>query len=255
MDDGYPLPRAMRRLRNLLICAIIERDLSGKADLSEVVETMTRFAEFAIRTHLKTLSEELTARSRYTDRSPFWHTSGNDYSRNGETWGGELNVSSDIDLIFVYPENGETKTTEPGQRPLSNQEFFTRLGKRFIKALSEITEDGFTFRVDMALRPNGESGPLVASTNMVEQYLIVQGREWERYAWIKARPITGNPDDIRGAAGNRASIHLSPVSGFQCHRCHPEPAPADSCRRHPAGKASPRTQQQRQTGTRWHTGN
>lgn len=89
MDDGYPLPRAMRRLRNLLICAIIERDLSGKADLSEVVETMTRFAEFAIRTHLKTLSEELTAGSRYTDRSPFWHTSGNDYSRNGETWGGE----------------------------------------------------------------------------------------------------------------------------------------------------------------------
>lgn len=197
MDDGYPLPRAMRRLRNLLICAIIERDLSGKADLSEVVETMTRFAEFAIRTHLKTLSEELTA----AHGTPIGAHSGTPQEMiilgMGKLGGGELNVSSDIDLIFVYPENGETKTTEPGQRPLSNQEFFTRLGKRFIKALSEITEDGFTFRVDMALRPNGESGPLVASTNMVEQYLIVQGREWERYAWIKARPITGNPDDIR----------------------------------------------------------
>ena len=145
MDDGYPLPRAMRRLRNLLICAIIERDLSGKADLSEVVETMTRFAEFAIRTHLKTLSEELTA----AHGTPIGAHSGTPQEMiilgMGKLGGGELNVSSDIDLIFVYPENGETKTTEPGQRPLSNQEFFTRLGKRFIKALSEITEDGFTF--------------------------------------------------------------------------------------------------------------
>ena len=79
---------------------------------------------------------------------------------------------------------------------LSNQEFFTRLGKRLIGALSEVAEDGFTFRVDMALRPNGASGPLVASFGMVEQYLIVQGREWERYAWIKARAITGNAEDI-----------------------------------------------------------
>lgn len=197
MDDGYPLPRAMRRLRNLLICAIIERDLSGKADLSEVVDTMTLFAEFAIRTHLHALTEELKA----AHGIPTGAHSGTPQEMivlgMGKLGGGELNVSSDIDLIFVYPENGETKTTGPGQRPLSNQEFFNRLGKRFIKALSEITEDGFTFRVDMALRPNGESGPLVASINMVEQYLIVQGREWERYAWIKARPITGNPDDIR----------------------------------------------------------
>lgn len=197
MDDGYPLPRAMRRVRNLLICAIIERDLSGKADLSEVVDTMTLFAEFAIRTHLKSLTEEMVA----SHGTPIGAHSGTPQEMivlgMGKLGGGELNVSSDIDLIFVYPENGETKASEPGQRPLSNQEFFTRLGKRFIKSLSEITEDGFTFRVDMALRPNGESGPLVASINMVEQYLIVQGREWERYAWIKARPITGNPDDIK----------------------------------------------------------
>lgn len=197
MDDGYPLPRAMRRLRNLLVCAIIERDLAGKADLSEVVDTMTRFAEFAIRTHLQALTEELII----AHGTPVGAHSGTPQEMivlgMGKLGGGELNVSSDIDLIFVYPENGETKTTEPGQRVLSNQEFFTRLGKRFIKALSEITEDGFTFRVDMALRPNGESGPLVASINMVEQYLIVQGREWERYAWIKARPITGHPDDIK----------------------------------------------------------
>ncbi|HJV74910.1 MAG TPA: bifunctional [glutamate--ammonia ligase]-adenylyl-L-tyrosine phosphorylase/[glutamate--ammonia-ligase] adenylyltransferase, partial [Noviherbaspirillum sp.] len=114
----------------------------------------------------------------------------------GKLGGYELNVSSDIDLIFIYPEDGETRTTSPEQRPLSNHEFFIRLGKKLIAALSEITEDGFTFRVDMALRPNGSSGPLAATLNMVEEYLIVQGREWERYAWVKARAITGQAADI-----------------------------------------------------------
>ncbi|MFL6715483.1 MAG: bifunctional [glutamate--ammonia ligase]-adenylyl-L-tyrosine phosphorylase/[glutamate--ammonia-ligase] adenylyltransferase, partial [Burkholderiaceae bacterium] len=114
----------------------------------------------------------------------------------GKLGGDELNVSSDIDLIFVYPEDGETVIDQPGQRQLSNHEFFIRLGKKLIGDLSEITEDGFTFRVDMALRPNGASGPLVASFNMVEEYLIVQGREWERYAWVKARALTGNAEDI-----------------------------------------------------------
>ncbi|MBV5324291.1 MAG: hypothetical protein J0626_02925, partial [Rhodospirillaceae bacterium] len=94
----------------------------------------------------------------------------------GKQGGGELNVSSDIDLIFVYPEDGDSVASEAGQRSLSNHEFFIRLGKRLIAALSEITEDGFTFRVDMALRPNGKSGPL-ASFGMVEEYLIVQGRD------------------------------------------------------------------------------
>lgn len=196
MDKGYPLPRAMRRLRNLVICTIIERDLSGQADLSEVVESMTLFAEFAIRTHLDAIYDELTK----IHGIPTGAHSGKQQKMivlgMGKLGGRELNVSSDIDLIFVYPENGETVNTHPGQRLLSNQEFFTRLGKRFIGALSEIAEDGFTFRVDMALRPNGASGPLVASIGMVEQYLIVQGREWERYAWIKARAITGDPDDI-----------------------------------------------------------
>ena len=196
LDNGYPLPRAMRRLRNLLICAIIERDLSGLADLSEVVGAMTHFAEFAIRTHLDALYQELAD----THGIPVGAHSGKKQEMivlgMGKLGGCELNVSSDIDLIFVYPENGDTVSTRPGQRLLSNQEFFTRLGKRFIGALSEIAEDGFTFRVDMALRPNGASGPLVASFGMVEQYLIVQGREWERYAWIKARAITGNPEDI-----------------------------------------------------------
>ncbi|MFC3106928.1 bifunctional [glutamate--ammonia ligase]-adenylyl-L-tyrosine phosphorylase/[glutamate--ammonia-ligase] adenylyltransferase [Undibacterium arcticum] len=196
LPQPLPLQRAMRRLRNLLVASLIERDLAGRADLAEVVDTMTGFADFAIRTHLDALHAEMTA----AHGTPIGEESGQPQQLivlgMGKLGGGELNVSSDIDLIFVYPEDGETRTDNPEQRQLSNHEFFVRLGKKFIAALSEITEDGFTFRVDMALRPNGASGPLVASLNMVEEYLIVQGREWERYAWCKARPVTGNPADI-----------------------------------------------------------
>ncbi|TCS38665.1 glutamate-ammonia-ligase adenylyltransferase [Paucimonas lemoignei] len=191
-----PLPRAMRRLRNLAIAVLIERDLSGKADLAEVVSTMTSLAEFAVQHHVTALTEEFIERHG----TPIGQDSGKRQDLivlgMGKLGGGELNVSSDIDLIFVYPEDGETQTTQPDQKSLSNHEFFTRLGKRLIKDIADITEDGFTFRVDMALRPNGNSGPLVASFGMVEEYLLVQGREWERYAWVKARALTGDPDEI-----------------------------------------------------------
>ena len=190
-----PTPRAMRRLRNLLICAIIRRDLDGLADLDEVVTAMSRFADFAVQTHLAELMAEMTA----LHGEPVGEDSGRPQQMMvlamGKHGGGELNVSSDIDLIFVYPEDGDTRAGA-GQKSLSNHEFFIRLGRKLIAALSEVTEDGFTFRVDMALRPNGKSGPLVASLNMVEDYLIVQGREWERYAWVKARAVTGDPVDI-----------------------------------------------------------
>lgn len=195
LDAGLPLPRAMRRLRNLLVCGLIRRDLDGLADLDEVVTAMTRFADFAIRTHTEALGAELVA----AHGMPLGEESGRPQQlmvlSMGKGGGGELNVSSDIDLIFVYPEDGET-AAGPGQRQLSNHEFFVRLGRRLIAALSEIIEDGFTFRVDMALRPNGNSGPLAASLAMVEEYLIVQGREWERYAWVKARAVTGDAEDI-----------------------------------------------------------
>jgi len=192
---GLPLERAMRRVRNLLVCTIIERDLTGRADLHEVVTAMTAFADFAIRTHLDQLTSELVA----AHGMPVGEESGRPQHlivlAMGKQGGGELNVSSDIDLIFVYPEDGDT-AAGPGQRQLSNHEFFVRLGRRLIAALSEVIEDGFTFRVDMALRPNGKSGPLAASLGMVEEYLIVQGREWERYAWVKARAVTGDAEDI-----------------------------------------------------------
>ncbi len=195
-DAGYPLPRAMRRLRNLVMSCLIERDLSGKAELDEVLATISDFAEFAVRSHVAALSAEMIA----LHGTPIGAESGQPQELivigMGKLGGRELNVSSDIDLIFVYPEDGETQVVDDSQRQLSNHEFFIRLGKKLIGALSEITEDGFTFRVDMALRPNGASGPLAASLAMLEEYLLVQGREWERYAWVKARALTGRPADI-----------------------------------------------------------
>lgn len=102
----------------------------------------------------------------------------------GKLGGGELNFSSDIDLIFTYPENGET---QGARRSIANAQFFTRLGQRIIKALDQQTFDGFCYRVDMRLRPFGESGPLVMSYAALEDYYQEQGRDWERYAMVKAR--------------------------------------------------------------------
>lgn len=193
---GMSLPRATRRLRNLVMATLIARDLSGRADLAEVLTTVSMLAQFIVETHTEALTGELIARHG----TPIGEESGKRQELivlgMGKLGGCELNVSSDIDLIFVYPEDGETQTTAPDQQALSNHEFFTRLGKKLINAIADITEDGFSFRVDMALRPNGASGPLVASFGMVEEYLLVQGREWERYAWVKARALTGDADDI-----------------------------------------------------------
>lgn len=102
----------------------------------------------------------------------------------GKLGGGELNFSSDIDLIFTYPENGQT---QGARRSIDNAQFFTRLGQRIIKMLDQQTFDGFCYRVDMRLRPFGESGPLVMSYAALEDYYQEQGRDWERYAMVKAR--------------------------------------------------------------------
>ena len=109
----------------------------------------------------------------------------------GKLGGGELNFSSDIDLIFAWPEKG---VTHGGRRELDNAQFFTRLGQRLIKALDQPTQDGFVYRVDMRLRPFGDSGPLVLSFAALEDYYQEQGRDWERYAMVKARIMGDNAD-------------------------------------------------------------
>ncbi len=186
--DPDGLQRALRALRKQVMLRLIARDLGGTATLSEVMGTATALAEVAIGHALARLDEWLAAQhgtpvGAASGRAQQLHVVG-----MGKLGGAELNVSSDIDLVFVYPEEGETR----GPRPISNHEYFTRLGRQLIAALSEITADGHVFRVDMRLRPYGEGSPLAASFDMLENYFVTQGRDWERYAWIKARPLTGD---------------------------------------------------------------
>jgi len=186
------LKKALRQLRIETICAVMERDLARVADVGEVTGTMTDLAEVAIQRALAVLGADLEALFG-EPRGPNGERLTLGVVGMGKLGGRELNVSSDIDLIFVYEDDGETTG---GQRsPIATQEYFTRLGKRLIAALSDVTADGFVFRVDMRLRPNGDSGPLVCSLGMLEEYFYVQGREWERYAWIKGRLVSEEESD------------------------------------------------------------
>ena len=182
------LHTALRRLRKQAMLRLMTRDLAGKADLQEVMASMTALAEVTVNFSLTHHYAWLADPSRYG--TPVGTTSHTPQSlmvaAMGKLGGNELNVSSDIDLVFIYPEEGETN----GDRSVSNQDFFSRLGRKLIASLNEMTADDYVFRVDMRLRPYGESGPLVMSFAMLESYFVSQGREWERYAWIKSRVIT-----------------------------------------------------------------
>lgn len=187
-NDEEALDRALRRLRQAVMLRLIVRDLAGLADMAEVVGTATALAEQTLATALHWHDRNL---SRQYGR-PVGSQSGKPMRLHivgmGKLGGAELNVSSDIDLVFTYPEEGETD----GGRRISAQEYFTRLARQLIGAISETTADGFVFRVDTRLRPYGEGGPLVANFDMLEAYFATQGREWERYAWVKARLLSGD---------------------------------------------------------------
>jgi glutamate-ammonia-ligase adenylyltransferase len=188
------LKPVLRRMKQRAYVHICTRDLAANAPLAEVTETMTLIAETAVTAAVGILHASLAA--RYGEpRNDQGEAQQMIVVGMGKLGGRELNVSSDIDLIFLYPEDGETTPMRDGERSISNFEFFTRLGKQLIAAISERTNDGQVFRVDMRLRPNGDSGPLVGSFDMLENYFVTQGREWERYAWIKARPLTGARHD------------------------------------------------------------
>jgi glutamate-ammonia-ligase adenylyltransferase len=177
----------LRQLKQRAYARIAARDLAGLAPLGEVVECMTLIAELAVGKATEVLGKGLGERYG-TPRGADGRAQELIVIGMGKLGGRELNVSSDIDLIFVFPEDGDTD----GGRSISNFEYFTRLGRALINAIADVTEDGQVFRVDMRLRPNGDSGPLVCSFDMLENYFVTQGREWERYAWIKARPLNGN---------------------------------------------------------------
>ncbi|MEG1970136.1 MAG: bifunctional [glutamate--ammonia ligase]-adenylyl-L-tyrosine phosphorylase/[glutamate--ammonia-ligase] adenylyltransferase, partial [Burkholderiaceae bacterium] len=183
---------ALRRLRRQVMLSLIARDASGAADLAEVIATTSDLAELAVQATVAAYSIELAA-VHGVPTSEAGVPQDLLVVGMGKLGGRELNVSSDIDLIFVYDEAGDCRATPEYPQPrrlLSNHEFFDRLGKRVIPAISDFTADGFVFRVDMRLRPNGDSGPLVVSNAMLEEYLVVQGRDWERFAWLKGRVVS-----------------------------------------------------------------
>jgi len=186
--DPDTLASALRWLRRRVFLTVLLRDLSERADLAEVCETITRLAEIAVRTVVTRHGQWLSA----IHGDPIGAHSGEAQKlivvAMGKLGGSELNVSSDIDLVLVYPEEGVTA----GARPISNQEFFDRLGRRIIAALEASTSEGYVFRVDTRLRPYGDSGAPSSSFAALEHYLVTQGRTWERYAWLKARPLTGD---------------------------------------------------------------
>jgi [glutamine synthetase] adenylyltransferase / [glutamine synthetase]-adenylyl-L-tyrosine phosphorylase len=173
----------LRRMRQRCMIEVMKRDLLGKAELFDITEALSFLADSSVQIALEFAHAQQAAK--------FGNPSNGDcliVVGMGKLGGLELNVSSDIDLIFLYGTEDETEGGPTGRKQ-SHAEFFTQVGRKIIKMLSEVTDEGFVFRVDMRLRPNGDSGPLVSSLDMLEEYFLVQGREWERYAWIKSRVI------------------------------------------------------------------
>ncbi|MCF8037274.1 MAG: bifunctional [glutamate--ammonia ligase]-adenylyl-L-tyrosine phosphorylase/[glutamate--ammonia-ligase] adenylyltransferase [Desulfobacteraceae bacterium] len=191
-EDG--LNTALRRLRHREMVRIAWRDLSGRADLFETMSELSAFARACLSHVLEFLHQELCRRFG----APL-DAAGNSQQlvvfAMGKLGGQELNFSSDIDLMFAYPEVGQTAG---GEKSVSNEEFFTRLARRLIDVISKSTAEGFLFRVDTRLRPYGDAGPLVMSFDAMENYYQMFGREWERYALVKACIIAG--DQSRGDA-------------------------------------------------------
>jgi [glutamine synthetase] adenylyltransferase / [glutamine synthetase]-adenylyl-L-tyrosine phosphorylase len=177
--------QALRCWRRREFVRIAWRDLAGWAPLNETLTELSAFADTAISAALAHARRMLVA--RYGEpRSGDGEAQPLLIIGMGKLGGGELNFSSDVDLVLLFPEHGETD----GARGIANEEFFTRLGQALAQLLETPTAEGFVLRVDLRLRPFGDSGPLVSSFASFEDYLPRHGRDWERYAYVKARPIT-----------------------------------------------------------------
>ncbi len=184
-DEVGSIKRRLRRFRNRWLLHVLWRDVTGAAGLAETLRALSELADEMIAASASYASMQMQQR---------FGVPRNDNGSEiplvvlamGKLGGGELNFSSDVDLIFLYPDDGETD----GSRVLSAHEYFVRLTQLVIALLDEVTADGFAYRVDTRLRPFGESGPPVVSFAALENYLPQHGRGWERYAYVKAR-ITG----------------------------------------------------------------
>ncbi|MDY6791082.1 MAG: bifunctional [glutamate--ammonia ligase]-adenylyl-L-tyrosine phosphorylase/[glutamate--ammonia-ligase] adenylyltransferase [Thermodesulfobacteriota bacterium] len=188
IKEDPELEEALRVFRTREMVRIAWRDLTGLADLAETMSDLSAFADACIDQTLSILYNRLCTQFGIP-------TGADNLPLNlivigmGKLGGHELNFSSDVDLILAFPEQGNTKQ---GPKTISNEEFFLHLCRQLIRVIGRVTSDGFVFRVDTRLRPFGENGPLCMSFDAMEQYYQHQGREWERYAWIKARVVAGD---------------------------------------------------------------
>ena len=204
---GLDTGAALRVLRQLCLERLVQLDCSGQASLEVVTRGMTWLAEFTLDIAWQQVSADLDALhgQPFTlsgQRAEMWVIG------MGKLGACELNVSSDIDLIYVYDEDGQTQGNAEGRNKVTCQEYFTRAVKRMYALIGETTEHGFVFRVDLALRPNGNSGPSVVSLGALEEYLLVQGREWERFAWMKSRVVAPRSALLNGSAQSLRSVVL-----------------------------------------------
>ncbi|MCM5704272.1 bifunctional [glutamate--ammonia ligase]-adenylyl-L-tyrosine phosphorylase/[glutamate--ammonia-ligase] adenylyltransferase [Larsenimonas salina] len=201
-EDEVALYAALRRFRRTRMAGIIWRDLTGQADAWATARAVTLLAELCLDGALTWLENHYAQRWGRPALMDNGERTRLVVLGMGKFGAGELNLSSDIDLIFAFERRG---VTEGGRRSLDHQEYFTRIGQKLIAALDQITADGFVFRVDMRLRPLGDGGPLVNPFSTTTSYYQDQGREWERFALLKARPVAGDR-----AAGARLLDELKP---------------------------------------------
>ncbi|WP_395139193.1 bifunctional [glutamate--ammonia ligase]-adenylyl-L-tyrosine phosphorylase/[glutamate--ammonia-ligase] adenylyltransferase [Schlegelella aquatica] len=188
LAQGRDLPSALRVARQLALERLAVLDVEDAAPMTDVARTMTELAEVTLNRALAAALAEQDERhgapmNEAGERIDFWVVG------MGKLGGRELNVSSDIDLVYVYEEDGQTTGRADGGGRVSAHEYFSKVARSLYALIGDTTEDGFVFRVDLALRPNGNSGPAVVSLAMLEEYFLVQGREWERFAWLKSRVI------------------------------------------------------------------
>ncbi|MDD2546044.1 MAG: bifunctional [glutamate--ammonia ligase]-adenylyl-L-tyrosine phosphorylase/[glutamate--ammonia-ligase] adenylyltransferase [Burkholderiaceae bacterium] len=186
--QGADTGTALRMLRQLVMERLIQLDCAAQAPLADITRAVTELAELALDRACQHARRELDERYGAPQGPegqpvPLWVIG------MGKLGARELNVSSDIDLIYVYGQDGETAGNSEGRNRISNHEYFGRAVKAIYSLVGDTTEHGFVFRVDLALRPNGNSGPPAVSLAALEDYLQVQGREWERFAWLKSRVV------------------------------------------------------------------
>ena len=254
--QGRDVGQALRITRQQVLERLLVLDCDADLDLRTVTQCMTELAELALCEAYAQASIDVQA-VHGAPCKPDGSESALCIIGMGKLGARELNVSSDIDLIYVYEADGETSGNAQGRGRISNQEYYGKLVRALYTLVGDTTEHGFVFRVDLALRPNGNSGPPAVSLGALEDYFQTQGREWERFAWLKSRVLAPS-----ASVGSAFALQLRSVVTPFVFRKYLDYQVFDALRilhrqiREHAGKRSaPRATPRRQAFSRWHSRN